>query len=177
MNSVMSKTPPTAKKGLGSGALVVTIAIIPPSKTTTPTTAMLVVSLSGSVCHGDTIVHFGRWGGSCSLFCGRFIGADAAPICTTGGGGMTGVQTGLLVGFARVRGLLLSANIRSSRPTNRREVSPCAVQPAVVLYRWACRLTGKPPRKKLSPALPCGAFSCGRFPRGVQPMICPREPL
>ena len=41
MDSVMSKTPPTAKKAVGSGALVVTIAIIPPSKATTPTTAML----------------------------------------------------------------------------------------------------------------------------------------
>jgi hypothetical protein len=41
MDSVMSKTPPTAKKVVGSGALVVTIAIIPASKATTPTTAML----------------------------------------------------------------------------------------------------------------------------------------
>ena len=41
MASVMSKTPPTAKKVIGSGALVVTIAIVPPSKATTPTTAML----------------------------------------------------------------------------------------------------------------------------------------
>ena len=42
MNSVMSKTPPTAKMPMiVSGALVVIIAIVPPSKATTPTTAMV----------------------------------------------------------------------------------------------------------------------------------------
>jgi hypothetical protein len=41
MNSVMSETPPMAKKMVESGALVVTIAIVPPSKATTPITAMV----------------------------------------------------------------------------------------------------------------------------------------
>jgi hypothetical protein len=31
------------------------------------------------------------------------LAADAALICTTGGGGITRVQTGLLVDFARMR--------------------------------------------------------------------------
>ena len=37
------------------------------------------------------------------------MAADAGPDLHYGGGGHTGVQTGLLVDFARVRGLLLSA--------------------------------------------------------------------
>ena len=41
LNSVSNKTAPTAKRMIDLGALVVTIAIVPPSKATTPTTAIV----------------------------------------------------------------------------------------------------------------------------------------
>ena len=87
MDSVMSKTPPTAKKAVGSGALVVTIAIIPPSKATTPTTAMWIVSLSGSVRHAVIkLVLLFWWGPRLRFSAAIDWRADAAPICTTGVG-------------------------------------------------------------------------------------------
>jgi hypothetical protein len=71
MDSVMSKTPPTAKKVIGSGALVVTIAIIPPSKATTPTTAILdrLTSWLRASCRHKTraVVLVGT---ASALFCG-----------------------------------------------------------------------------------------------------------
>ena len=47
MDSVMSKTPPTAKKAVGSGALVVPIAIIPRARRLRRQLLCSIVSLSG----------------------------------------------------------------------------------------------------------------------------------
>jgi hypothetical protein len=70
MDSVMSKTPPTAKKAVGSGALVVTIAIIPRARRLRRQLLCWIVSLSGSVRHAVINSCCCLVGAAPALFCG-----------------------------------------------------------------------------------------------------------